>query len=73
MRFAVVVMMMTLSSVAIAQDSRLADKIRAAMAADIRTEAEVARDANRLPVETLQFFGLEDDMRVLELLPGGGW
>lgn len=26
-----------------------------------------------MPVETLGFFGLEDYMRVLELLPGGGW
>lgn len=44
-----------------------------AMTADIRSEAEVERDENRLPVETLAFFGLEPDMRVLELIPGGGW
>jgi len=43
------------------------------MASDIRTEAEVLRDRNRMPLETLQFFGLRDDMRVLEMLPGGGW
>ena len=49
------------------------EKIRAAMKADIRTEAEVERDRNRKPVQTLQFFGLQDDMKVLELLPGGGW
>lgn len=49
------------------------EKLEAAMAADIRSEAEVARDANRKPIETLTFFGLEEDMRVLELLPGGGW
>jgi predicted methyltransferase len=49
------------------------DKVKAAMAADSRPEADVARDRNRRPVETLNFFGLEDDMRVLELLPGGGW
>lgn len=48
-------------------------KVEAAMAADGRPEADVARDANRRPLETLKFFGLEDDMRVLELLPGGGW
>ena len=51
----------------------LTEALEAAMASDIRTEAEVARDANRKPVETLTFFGLEQDMRVLELLPGGGW
>jgi len=43
------------------------------MASDVRSEAEVARDRNRKPVETLAFFGLQDDMKVLELLPGGGW
>ena len=58
---------------AFAQDDGVAAKIEAAMAADIRTEAEVARDRNRKPVETLGFFQLSDDMRVLELLPGGGW
>lgn len=50
-----------------------ADKIRAAMAADIRGEAETERDRNRKPVETLEFFGLRDDMKIVELLPGGGW
>lgn len=48
-------------------------KVEAALAADIRTEDERARDANRKPLETLQFFGLTDDMDVLELVPGGGW
>jgi len=50
-----------------------ADKIRAAMASDIRPAAEVERDANRKPLETLEFLGLRDDMTVVELLPGGGW
>lgn len=48
-------------------------KVRAALAADGRPAADIARDDNRLPLETLRFFGLKDDMRVLELLPGGGW
>ena len=51
----------------------LKETVGAAMASDTRPEADVARDANRKPVETLTFFGLEEDMRVLELLPGGGW
>lgn len=49
------------------------EKVAAALAAESRPEADRVRDKNRLPLETLQFFGLEDDMRVLELLPGGGW
>ena len=49
------------------------DKVTAALGADIRGEADTVRDANRRPLETLKFFGLTDDMHVLELLPGGGW
>jgi predicted methyltransferase len=49
------------------------DKVAAALAAESRPDADRARDRNRLPAETLNFFGLKDDMRVLELLPGGGW
>jgi predicted methyltransferase len=62
-----------LSLGAYAQNDRVADKIRAAMEGDVRSEADVARDRNRKPLETLQFFQLTDDMRVLELIPGGGW
>ena len=53
--------------------SPLGEKIQAAMQSDIRTEAEVARDRNRRPIQTLEFLGLEDDMTVVELMPGGGW
>jgi len=48
-------------------------KLKTAMGSDIRTEADIARDKNRKPVATLEFFGLRDDMKVIELLPGGGW
>jgi predicted methyltransferase len=48
-------------------------KVEAALAADARPEADVVRDRNRRPLETLNFFGLKDDMTVIELLPGGGW
>ena len=58
---------------ATASASEIDDKVQAALASDIRTEAETARDANRRPLETLKFFGLADDMHVLELVPGGGW
>jgi len=50
-----------------------ADKIRAAMATDIRGNEDTERDANRKPVETLEFFGLRDSMKIVELIPGGGW
>ena len=48
-------------------------KVEAALAAEARPQADRDRDRNRRPLQTLKFFGLEDDMRVLELLPGGGW
>ena len=38
-----------------------------------RSEANRQRDQYRHPVETLSFFGLRDDMNVVELWPGGGW
>ena len=51
----------------------LQESLKAAVVSDLRSDADRARDANRKPIETLTFFGLEEDMRVLELLPGGGW
>jgi len=73
MRFLSFAMLAVWSLPSIAQQSSVNEKIMAAMADDIRTEAEVARDRNRKPVDTLEFFRLKDDMRVLELMPGGGW
>jgi predicted methyltransferase len=53
--------------------SAVEEKLKVAMKSDVRTEAEMKRDRNRDPVNTLKFFGLRDDMTVIELLPGGGW
>lgn len=47
--------------------------IDSALAGSHRSDANRARDAYRHPKETLQFFGLRDDMTVIELWPGGGW
>ncbi|NOU51592.1 class I SAM-dependent methyltransferase [Pseudoalteromonas sp. JBTF-M23] len=38
-----------------------------------RSEANRARDQYRNPVATLDFFGLQDGMTVVEIAPGGGW
>jgi len=51
----------------------LGEKIEAAMKSDIRTADDKARDAERKPRQTLEFFGLKDDMRVIELVPAGGY
>ena len=43
------------------------------IASEHRDAKNVARDVYRHPGETLSFFGIMPDMRVLEILPGGGW
>lgn len=48
-------------------------KVEAALAAESRPAMDRERDRNRRALETLNFFGMKDDMRVVELLPGGGW
>jgi predicted methyltransferase len=40
---------------------------------DLRSAEEKARDAWRHPAETLEFFGIEADDKVVEIWPGGGW
>ena len=64
----------SLSSMSFGADfEAVKSKLKTAMDAEIRTEKETDRDRNRRPVETLEFFGLRDDMKVVELIPGGGW
>lgn len=66
--------LLLLSSVCAADDfSAVQEKLEMAMAAEIRGAADTDRDRNRIPVDTLEFFGLRDDMKVVELLPGRGW
>ncbi|RVU44944.1 methyltransferase [Lujinxingia sediminis] len=48
-------------------------KLEAAAEGTHRSEENRARNEARHPVETLLFFGLSDDMTVVELWPGGGW
>lgn len=47
--------------------------LEAALAGEHRTGEERARDQHRHPKETLLFFGVEPDMSVVEIYPGGGW
>ena len=67
-------MSVLLSSQLMAADSTATrDKIEQALTSSIRDAAETARDANRKPGEVLEFFGLEDDMKVLEISPATGY
>lgn len=54
-------------------ESSIADAVSKHLAASHRSEAKQARDSHRHPAETLAFFGISNDMHVVELWPGGGW
>jgi len=47
-------------------------KLEAAARGANRSVDNVARNTSRHPVETLSFFGIRDDMTVVEIWPGGG-
>ena len=49
--------------------SPLQQKVAAVMKMDHRSDAELARDADRDPVAALEFIGLKDNMTVIEFLP----
>jgi len=49
------------------------DRVATAMEGEYRSESNRARDQYRHPLKTLVFFGIEDDMTVMEIWPGGGW
>ena len=65
--------LLTLGSSVVAEEASFSERIKATMAAEIRTEADTERDRNRKPVETLEFLQIHNGMRVLELFPGRGW
>ncbi len=64
-----------LPAVAAADDAAATrTKLEAAVTGTHRAEGHAARNEWRHPVETLLFFGLRDDMTVVEIYPGGeGW
>jgi len=72
MKVLLTIVLLSLVGVAYA-DNDIDAKVEAALADESRPAEDRMRDRNRLPLETLNFFGLKDNMRVLELLPGGGW
>ena len=72
MKFLTIALLLSLSLTTYAAND-IDEKVKAAQAAESRPGADRDRDRNRRPLRTLNFFGLKDDMRVLELIPGGGW
>ncbi len=51
----------------------VADSLKTVVSGDHRTEANVIRDVYRNPQETLKFFGITENMTVIESWPGSGW
>ncbi len=74
MKYFLSVLLIVSAGLAFADDFDAVEaKLKVALDADIRTDKEKERDRNRKPIDTLKFFGLRDDMKIVELIPGGGW
>ncbi len=56
-----------------AASSPLQEKVAEVMKMEHRNEADTKRDANRTPALALEFFGLKQNMKVIEFAPGNGW
>jgi predicted methyltransferase len=72
MKVLLTIVLLSLVGVAYAENE-IDAKVEAALADESRPVEDRMRDRNRRPLDTLNFFGLKDNLRVLELLPGGGW
>jgi predicted methyltransferase len=55
-----------------AQDEQVT-RMRAALAAPQRPAENKARDADRKPIETVQFFGIKTGQTVVDMIAVGGW
>jgi len=70
----VLVLILSLPVTAVSADSdAMLAALRNAAESGHRSSERRARDASRHPVATLAFFGIRDDMTVVEISPGGGW
>ncbi|WHI49912.1 methyltransferase [Microbulbifer sp. MLAF003] len=59
-------------ALALATGAQAAD-LSSVIKGDQRSKEYAARDQYRNPAETLKFMGVEPDMTVVEITPGGGW
>jgi len=67
---ALVAVQFSASTLAVTSDN---SKLALAIANDHRSATNKARDEYRHPLATLEFFGLQPTMTVIEMVPGGGW
>lgn len=56
-----------------AADDATVTQLKMVIAGSHRADAEKARDRYRHPLETLRWFGIKNNMTVVEIWPGGGW
>ena len=61
------------STSSVADDQSMGARLNDVIHGEQRSEANIARDGYRHPWDTLEFFGMQPDMTVIELWPGGGW
>lgn len=54
-------------------DAATEAKLKTLLNGPQRTDTNKVRDPYRHPLETLKFFGLKQEMTVMEIWPGGGW
>lgn len=62
-----------LATIALSPSANADNKLQNILSADHRTPAYMARDQYRHPLESLKFFGINENMTVVEIFPGGGW
>ncbi len=72
-RFLLSVFTLVFSAALMAGSMSFAQRVATGMEGSHRSDSNIARNQYRHPVETLEFFGIEDGMTVMEIWPGGGW
>lgn len=75
MKFLLISLLLILGSCSSKKDApELPDSLEEAVKqSPFRSSENIKRDKYRHPLETLEFFGLQSDMTVLEVSPGRGW
>ena len=69
--FFLAIVLLAAPLLASAQLSSVQQKVQGIMAMDHRTDAELARDDDRDPVNAIEFMGIKDDMTIIEFIPAG--
>ncbi|MDX1460153.1 MAG: methyltransferase [Xanthomonadales bacterium] len=66
-------LLLCVGAAAVADELSLVAQLERAVNGEHRSDEQIARNRYRHPIGTLEFFGLEQGMTVLEIWPGSGW